>query len=227
MDETPGIKDSLFLTHWCGIRDYKVVSETNPEIFHENFSTFADFIKAFYKKENPGYPKFYKMDNLSKLGFMASEIVLRNSRAMELFNKEKIGVFLSNSSSSLDTDMGYQETIRNQSNYFPSPALFVYTLANIVIGEICIRYGIKGENAFFISEKFDPALMFHHVSALFDNGQTEACLGGWVELLKDKHDAFVFLIQKGSSSLQDATAGNKMISFNEENLLNCYLKQSN
>jgi len=226
MDESPGIKDPLFLTHWCMIRNNKVMSESNADIFHENLSTFADFIRALYKKENPGYPKFYKMDNLSKLGFMASEIVLRNSRAAEFYNKEKIGVILANSSSSLDTDMEYQDTIRDKSDYFPSPAVFVYTLANIVIGEICIRNGIKGENAFFICEKFDPALLHLHISAMFDQGRAEACIGGWVELLKERYDAFVFLVQKRSFSGQKMPVPETLIPFNEENLLNRYLNQS-
>jgi hypothetical protein len=226
MDETPGIKDPLCLSHWCTIRDNKVMSESNPDIFHEIFSTFTDFIKALYKKENPGYPKFYKMDNLSKMGFMATEIVLRNSRAVELYNKERIGVILANSSSSLDTDMGYQDTIRNKSDYFPSPAVFVYTLANIVIGEICIRHGIKGENAFFISEKFDPVILYNNITAMFDQGRADACIGGWVEVLKEKHDAFVFLVQKRSFTGQKMPVEGTMIPFNEKNLLNRYLNQS-
>lgn len=226
MAEPAEIKDALFLTHWCMIRNNKVISESNPDIFHEIFSTFADFIKALYKKENPVYPKFYKMDNLSRLGFMASEIVLRNSRAAELYNKEKIGIILANSSSSLDTDLGYQETIHDKSNYFPSPSVFVYTLANIVIGEICIRHGIKGENAFLISEKFDPALLTHQIIAMFGQGRAEACIGGWVELLKNKYDAFVFLVQKRSLTAQKEPGTATWIPFNEENLLNRYLNQS-
>ena len=225
MDATPELTDPFFLTHWCRIRKNMVSSESDPDIFHETFVNFADFIKALYKKENPGWPKFYKMDNLSKLGFMAAEIVLKNSRAAAIYNKEKIGIILANSSSSLDTDRGYQETIRDKSNYFPSPAVFVYTLANIVIGEICIRHGIKGENAFFISENFDPGLLYYNITALFNQGSTEACIGGWVEILKNDHDAFVFLVQKKSSLEKQSMDPGKLIPFNEENLLQRYLNQ--
>jgi hypothetical protein len=225
MNKPHHFEEQLFLTHWCRIRDFKTASESNPDIFHESFLTFADYIKALYKSFNPGYAKFYKMDNLSKLGFMAAEIVLNNSRAGDWYKKERIGVFLANSSSSLDTDTGFQKTISNKSDYFPSPAVFVYTLANIVIGEICIRNGIKGENAFFISEAFDPSLLVNNITALLAQGQTDACIGGWVELFKETHDAFVFLVQKRTFLEKQQAGIGISIAFNEENLLKSYSNQ--
>lgn len=138
-------------------------------VFHqENIPNFAGFIKDLYRQEKVSYPKFFKMDSLSKLGFMAAELLFRGDLAGR-FEPDRLAVVLSNSSSSLDTDLTHQESIRNRSAYFPSPSVFVYTLANIVIGEICIRHRIKGENAFLISEKFNPALISRKVGDLMDN----------------------------------------------------------
>src|ERR1700741_5650650 len=101
------------------------------------------------------YPKFHKMDALSKLGLLCAEHALKNGDFLSKYPLNRVGIVLSNSASSLETDRQHQRSISDKSNYFPSPAIFVYTLPNIVIGEMAIKYKITGENAFFVSEKRD------------------------------------------------------------------------
>src|ERR1700722_15801267 len=91
----------------------------------------AHFLPALYAHFNWQYPKFFKMDNLSKLGWAAPELLLEGWGAAA-FPSEAVAVVLSNANSSLDTDYKYTETTRD----IPSPSVFVYTLPNIVIGEI-------------------------------------------------------------------------------------------
>lgn len=131
------------------------------------------------------------MDNLAKLGWLAAEVLLKD------FDKEKyqptdIGVVLTNASSSLDTDKRYYDSVQE----IASPALFVYTLPNIVIGEICIRHYFKGENAFYIFDRFNADFISRYVSILLETGQLKACICGWVELLGDEYKAVLFLIEK-------------------------------
>jgi hypothetical protein len=137
------------ITGYCSIRNSGVIADDLLEHFEEKFVTFADFIKSLYKKEGVSYPKFFKMDGLSKLGFLTAELLLKR-REMDRYRKERVGLVLSNSSSSLDTDLVYTETIRDRANYFPSPSVFVYTLPNIMNGEICIRHKFRGENTFLL-----------------------------------------------------------------------------
>ena len=92
-------------------------------------------IAGLYREFVGDYPKFFKMDSLCKLGFIGSELLLKGINAEE---KENAAIILFNRNGSLITDRNYQKTITDD-NYFPSPALFVYTLANIVTGEIAIR----------------------------------------------------------------------------------------
>ena len=134
-------------------------------------------LEQVYAAEQIQYPKFYKMDALSKLGFLAAEILLKN-RPLP-YPKEDVAVILSNANSSLDTDIRYQQSTKD----IPSPALFVYTLPNIVIGEICIRNGFKGENSFFVFKAFDATFMTRYVESLMGQTPTQACICGWVELL--------------------------------------------
>ena len=109
------------------------------------------FLKEMYYKLDLGYSKFFKMDNLSKLGIIGTELLFRKNKP--LFNsKYKIGIILQNKSSSLDSDFRHQEGIKKNA---VSPAVFVYTLPNIVIGEISIKYQWQSEGVFFIDDNIN------------------------------------------------------------------------
>lgn len=153
------------------------------------------------------------MDNLSKLGWLAAEILLQDRLILTDYQQEDIGIVLSNASASLDTDIKYFETTKQ----FASPALFVYTLPNIVMGEICIRHQFKGENAFFICEKFDAELLYNYVDILINSNILQVCICGWVEVFEEEYKAVLFLVEKKTQS--------NPILFNKENLNKIY--QSN
>jgi hypothetical protein len=152
----------------------------------------ADFLAAAYRHFDLQYPKFYKMDLLSRLGWIATELLLGPGWDTTIYRPEDIAVVLSNANSSLDTDYKYHETTRD----IPSPSVFVYTLPNIVTGEICIRHALKGENAFFLSSSFDPVLLANYCGYLLEQGIANACITGWVDLLGDEYKAALFLIER-------------------------------
>jgi hypothetical protein len=185
----------LNITSYCLIKDNKVIRNNRLIFYQENISKFADFAKSLYKHAQIVYPKFYKMDTIGKLGFLTTELVLQE-KTVGNYLPEKVGVVFANASSSLDTDLTHQEAIRNRSGYFPSPSVFVYTLPNIVIGEVCIRHKIKGENAFLISATPDSGLMCKYVTELFENERVDACLCGWVEVLGGQFYSLVMLVEK-------------------------------
>ena len=151
------MKNNYQVSNYCRIKNGSVVQNGVTCFKNDEKLPFSSFMKSIYKGKGLKYPKYYKMDNLSRLAFLTSELLLENLKLVEKYSCEEIAVLIANSTSSLDTDKKYYETIKNRDDYFPSPALFVYTLPNIMIGEICIKNGIKGENAFFICEKFDAA----------------------------------------------------------------------
>ena len=80
-----------------------------------------------------------------------------------------------------------------------------------MIGEICIRNGFKGENAFFVFNAFDATFMEQYVSHLLDNQLAQACICGWVELLKEEYSANLMLVEKDQSG--------KSLFFTKENIL--------
>ncbi|MGZ3593558.1 MAG: 3-oxoacyl-ACP synthase [Syntrophales bacterium] len=152
--------------------------------------------RSVYRYYNIDYPKFFKMDNLCKLAFLSAEILLQRTDVLQKYPGEQIGIILENASSSLEYDRKHQESIRDRNQYFPSPSVFVYTIPNIMVAEIAIRQKVKGENTVFISEQFDPELIYHYVSELFRNQRVSCCLSGWIECYGDHYQSFLFIIEQ-------------------------------
>ena len=122
-----------------------------------------------YRRCVGDYPKFFKMDPLSRLGFVASELLLGEEKPRKQDCEDR-AVVLFNRSASLADDLLYQETIQDPGNYYPSPAVFVYTLPNIVTGEIAIRNKYYGETAFYVFEDNDEEAFMAIVEQLFQDG---------------------------------------------------------
>ena len=188
-----------YITATCSIRNNRVYKDGRL-LFESADEKVPDFLAAVYTFLSPGYPKFYKMDNLSKLGWLGTEILLSGFDKSG-YKPEDVGIVLANSNSSLDTDRRYFETVSE----YPSPSLFVYTLPNIVIGEICIRHGFRGENAFFVFEQFEIPFIANYVKNLFNSEETKACICGWVEILGDEYEAMLYLVEpKQGNDIFDA-----------------------
>lgn len=184
----------LWIQKYCTVTPLKI--SVNGKLISEidNMESFDKSLVQTYRNLGLNYPKFFKMDNLSKLTILATECLLKdNDRDTNGLN-ENMAVILSNASSSMVTDQNYHNTISNPENYFPSPSLFVYTLPNICIGEICIKYKIFGSNMFFISQIFDPSSLFFYVNELFKDEPNANCLTGWVECNQNGYEAFVMLV---------------------------------
>lgn len=191
------MKANNYISNYCVIENNSVIINGGQQ-FELQDSSFSEFTKAAYKNFNLDYPKFFKMDNLSKLAFLASEIILK-----ALVNQEEnnnIALVFANRSSSLDTDVKYQNSIADKGNYFPSPAVFVYTLPNICIGEISIKHKLQSENAFFIFENFNAGFITNYADLLLATNKAEKVLCGWVELYQDQYKAVVYLVEKQGNS---------------------------
>jgi hypothetical protein len=182
-----------YIHSFCTIQNSKIVLN-DETIFETEPTSFADFSKQAYKKLEINYPKFFKMDSLSKLAFLGAEILLNTE--IDLLIENNIALVFANKSSSLDTDVKYQETISDEENYFPSPAVFVYTLSNICLGEISIRHQLKTENSFFIFDEFNPEFMVNYANILLNTKKADKVLCGWVEYYNEEYKAFLYLVAK-------------------------------
>ena len=189
-----------YITSYCSIKNGKV-NVNGKETFSDPSLPSVDFIKAAYKNFQLNYPKFYKMDHLCKLAFVASDLLLKSNPIMQKYAPEDVSIIIANSASSLEIDTEHQNTISDKNNYFPSPAVFVYTLPNILIGEIAIRNCIKGENTFFIFDKFDADFMSSYTNSLLNGNKAKCCITGWVDFYEDKYEAFLYTVEKEAGEL--------------------------
>ena len=155
-----------------------------------------ELVSAIYKKHIGDYPKFYKMDMLSRLGFVSSELLLAKENKSRFEDCEDRAVILFNRSATIHTDKLYMDSIQYD-DYFPSPSLFVYTLPNIVSGEIAIRNHYHGETSFFILPSRNDQLIEQIVEASVRDDITKSVLCGWIDYEDEQHFiADLFILNK-------------------------------
>lgn len=177
------------------ILDQQKLWERKEELGEQEGKEHHSLLTALYKQMIGNYPKFYKMDGLSRLGFVASEILLNTEKGEteeerkeeEIKNIEERAIIFFNHSSSIASDRNYKESINDKDNYFPSPSIFVYTLPNIVTGEIAIRNHFQGETSFFILPDKDERLMEEILQASCRDGQSKSFLTGWIDYEDERH----------------------------------------
>ncbi len=192
------------------VREGAVIKDAS--VIFRSTETGSAFLNAAYEELDVAYPRFYKMDLLSKTGTIAVDALLKERIDLEQFRSEDTGMVLSNRNASIEADVQYLEA----SKAYPSPALFVYTLPNIVIGEISIRYKFKGENAFFISDTFDAGWMHWYVTDLMQRNLLKVCICGWIDVVDEQTDACIFLVEQMPSATGQP--------FTTENLWDIYNK---
>ena len=149
-------------------------------------ATGKALLTALYHTYVKDYPKFYKMDGLGKLGFLASELLMACEADTQPTESEQRAVILFNHSSSIATDQRYQASIQPE-DYYPSPSLFVYTLPNIVTGEIAIRHHLYGETSFYILSSRDEQVMMQIQQAAFCDPSTKSMITGWIDYEDEAH----------------------------------------
>ena len=189
--------------------DYVVLNQGNAQL------------TELYRAHIGDWPKFFKMDTLSKAGFVASELLLKKIGERRCEGDEFIqnrAIVLFGSTASLCADRNYQETIQDKDNYYPSPALFVYTLPNIVTGEIAIRNHWRGETSFYVLEEPDAAQMAFHLACAFQDSVTESILAGWVDSrMNDDFQVFMTMISRENAADTRWLAGQLQLIINDLN----------
>lgn len=186
-------QNKTYIQSYITIQNNEIVLN-GDSVFKTQPTDFADFSKQALRSFEIQYPKFFKMDALSKLAFLGSELLLSPIISSE--EENNIALVLANKSSSLDTDAKYQESISDKENYYPSPAVFVYTLPNICLGEISIRHQLKSENSFFIFDTFNTEFLSNYSDILLNTNKADSVLCGWVEYFNDNYKAFLCVISK-------------------------------
>lgn len=156
--------------------------------------TGTRLLSWMYKQFVGDYPKFYKMDGLCQLGLVASELLLIQEEGERFVPRDNRAVILMNHSSSVGADRKFLASIAKEDDFFPSPSAFIYTLPNIVTGEIAIRNHYHGETSFYIVKERDDELLWRIVCASANDAKMESVIGGWIDYDDENHfEADLFL----------------------------------
>lgn len=134
-----------------------------------------DQLNDYYKLWNVSYPKFYKMDLISKVAILS---LFQLNLDLSKYDPYSIGMIFDNLSGSESADEAFEESTRS----FASPALFVYTLPNIFMGEIAIKYKIKGPHLCIQLLKKNSSLLKERVLQALNSKQIKAILWGEIRV---------------------------------------------
>lgn len=198
------------ISAYCRITD-NAFSLNGNVLLEKTDEAAISWPKQLYTHLELDYSKFYKMDRLAQLGFLATEGIKTTSSTVSYYKDDEVALLFANSESSADTDERFEKSYHVDG--VPSPSLFVYTLPNIVLGEIAIRNKWYGENMFFVFPKFNSSFFVEYTKILIGKG-AKAVLVGWVSLSEEGVDTFLFLMEKEGEG-QELT---------EENLIELYRK---
>lgn len=179
------------ITSYCRISNLRCIHD--GEIVLSDSLNTEELLTQLYRKICGDYPKFFKMDNLAKAGFIGAELILKDLAAED---KEGLTMIVSNRSASLETDLNYQKSVENS---FPSPSLFVYTLPNIVLGEIAIRHKCYGEGLFLVSDHLDIENLMTLITSDFERDPSSKIVAGWIECMGGSCDMLLMLIENSIS----------------------------
>lgn len=186
--------DSFIISSYC-IIEKQLIRTHDQCLEFELFEDDGKFLKQVYKQLNKPYAKFYKMDRLCKLAYLNAEILLEKID-LKKYSPEEIALVFSNANSSINTDKKHNESIVDKNNYYPEPATFVYTLPNIMLGELSIRHQIRGENIFFVTEKFNFEFVVNYTMDLLKNSRHKCCIIGRTDYTeKELFSGMVFIEQ--------------------------------
>ena len=141
-------------------------------------STGKNLLTEIYKSHIGDYPKYHKMDVFTKLAFLAADIVTQRCADN---HDENRAVILFNSSSSIVADRKHIATFDKEGDFYPSPSVFLYTLPNIVTGEISIKHGYKGETSLYILNNYNEKIINSIVESTFEQSSVRTMITGWVD----------------------------------------------
>ncbi len=149
------------------------------------------FAEHAYRSLGLTYPKFFKMDPVSKLGLLAADRLLSTPPSVAPPQRH---LLLFGNTGSLMADWNHQRALNEGRTV--SPAVFVYTLPNIVVGELCIRHQFMGENGIFLTPAWQPQTALMMVNSLLTDDPAGQCVTGWIDVHFGGYEVFFCRVER-------------------------------
>jgi len=173
----------------CKIEDG--VTELNGNRIEYTSNSGTNWKKNLYKHLKLDYPKFFKMDDLSKLSLLGMELLKTSIN----FDDSELSLIFANKSASTFTDNKFVSSLDKG---MPSPSLFVYTLPNVSVGELTIKYSFYGSSSFYITDTLSDLPIQELLQIEFNKGH-KVVLIGWVEKSEEEDFGLFFMFDTHST----------------------------
>lgn len=147
----------------------------------------AALVSEIFKKTLADGSRFFKMDLYSRLAYVATSLLAKDS--LEGCAPEDVALVIFTQNGSVLADRKHLSTFANPDEFFPSPAVFINTLPNVVLGEIAVKNNIKGETTLVLLPARDEAAMNRILDATLAATRPAAMICGWVDC--DAEDSFI------------------------------------
>ena len=129
--------------------------------------------------------RFLRMDLMCRLGYLAAELLAVNFDAWTDATRDRIGVCVESFTGSIDTDIRFAQMAR--------PSIFAYTLPSTVIGELCIRFRLRGPVLSLVSPDPSGSGALAEASEWLHAGEAEQVLCLGIEALNRETAAAISL----------------------------------
>ena len=127
------------------------------------------------------------MDLYSRLAYVGTTLLAKD--ALEDAGSEDRALVIFTQNGSVLADRKHLSTFSHPDEFFPSPAVFINTLPNVVLGEIAVKNSIKGETTLVLLPDRDETAMQRIIEATVAATRPSVLICGWVDC--DADDSFI------------------------------------
>ena len=142
-------------------------------------SSGASLITEIYKQYLADGSRFFKMDLYSRLAYVGTGLLAKDLLGDSAPEDRALLVFTQNGS--VLADRKHLSTFADPEAFFPSPAVFINTLPNVVLGEIAVRNSIKGETTLVLLPRRDEATIDRILNATLSSTRPSVLICAWVD----------------------------------------------
>jgi 3-oxoacyl-(acyl-carrier-protein) synthase len=112
--------------------------------------------------------RFARMDLMSRLGLLAAELLDAGIDRLPADLRDRVGVLVETRAGCLATDLQFLRT--------PRPSVFAYTLPSTVLGEVCIRYRLRGPVLCLLAPDEERRYAIQEATDWLQAGDAHTCL---------------------------------------------------
>ncbi len=148
-----------------------------------------------FKKSIADNSRFYKMDLFSRLVYVATSLLIKDK--LPQHTSEEVSMIVFNKTGSILADRQHLALFSNSDAFYPSPSVFINTLPNVVMGELALQYGIKGETSFIILPRRDDSLIRDIADSVIADSPALYFITGWADAgTENEYEADFELLKK-------------------------------